>query len=260
MKILGVFLCLGFIFSGYTLAECGQSSEPLLRVTKVIDGDTLRLEDGRSVRIIGINAPEISRKGKPGQALGVEARRAAQAFVDKASGKIRLGYELERQDHYGRELAHVYDARGQSMAVSLLHQGMAFPIAIPPNINQSRCLFAAQDKARSQRVGVWGHTAWQPLSSIRLSLGDRGFQRVRGRVEKVTINSSIWLELEGKLVVRIAKEDWRHFPQKPADWQKFKGVTLEIQGWITPQHSRNKNFKPLVMGVRSPLSMQVISP
>jgi hypothetical protein len=146
------------------------------------------------------------------------------------------------------------------MAVSLLHQGMAFPIAIPPNINQSLCLFAAQDKARSRKVGVWGHTAWQPVPSLELSLRDTGFQRVMGRVEKVTINSSIWLELDGKLVLRIAKADWRHFPQKPADWQKFKGVTLDIQGWVTTQRSRNKNFKPLVMGVRSPLSLRAISP
>ena len=57
-----------------------------VQVRQVIDGDTLRLQDGRSVRLIGINAPEIGRKGQSDEPYAVAARRRLQALVDDSDG------------------------------------------------------------------------------------------------------------------------------------------------------------------------------
>lgn len=253
--LLGVFLCLPF--AAQVAAECGRASGVAVQVARVVDGDTLKLRDGRSVRVLGINAPEMQRPGQPGQALAVEARGAAAAFVDAAKGRVFLGFEQQQRDHYDRLLAHVYDAQGQSLAVSLLRQGLVFPIAVPPNVAQADCLFAIQQQARQKGLGVWASRAWQPRPATGLTQADTGFQRIRGRVAKVTVNSSVWLELEGQLVVRIAKADWRYFPRRPADWQALLGQTLEVHGWVTPQRNRNKGFKPLVLAVHSPHALQV---
>lgn len=258
MKIPGVFLCL--FFAHFCLADCGQSTGELVPVAKVIDGDTLRLKDGRSVRVIGINAPEVRHGAKPGQPLGVDARMGAQAFIDAAGGRVRLGYESEKQDRYDRQLAHVYNARGESLGVALLSRGLVFAVAVPPNVAQADCLYTQQKKAYQQRKGIWGDKSWTPRPSAGLDFGDAGFQRIKGRVEQVTINSSVWIELEGKLVLQIARSDWKYFPQKPRNWLDMKGKTLETEGWVVVRKQNNKHFKPMVMKVRSPHALRLASP
>lgn len=260
INILGVFLCLLFTLPFQGLANCGSASGDLVKVAQVVDGDTLRLVDGRSVRVIGINAPEVKRGAKPGQPLGNEARAAARAFIAASGYQVRLGYEREKEDHYDRLLAHVYNIQGKSLSVELLAQGLVFAVAIPPNITHVDCLYRYQDKARDNRYGIWGYKAWHPQASTGLTPGDTGFRRVNGRVKKVAINSSVWIELEGQLVIQVARDDWPLFPQKPGQWLALKGKQLEAEGWISYRRPKNKQFKPLMMKARSPHALRIVSP
>lgn len=262
MKISGVFLCLCFLFCVplIALAECGSASGELLQVARVSDGDTIKLVDGRSVRVLGINAPEITHGQKSGQPFGRESRAAAQAFIDASKGKVRLGFERERQDHYGRLLAHVYDSHGRSLAAVQLRAGMALQIAVPPNTDQMQCLAKLELTARNKLLGLWRDRYWRPLSTQSLHGDEAGFRFVRGRIAKVDVNSAVWLEFEGKLVARVAKKDWPLFGYQKSDWLAFKGKSVELRGWITSQKSRrSQQFKPLVMQLRSPLSINVIA-
>ena len=260
INILGVFLCLLLAQPLQGLADCGRGSGPPIRVDQVIDGDTLRLADGRSVRVIGINAPEVKRGAKAGQPLGNEARIAARAFIAASGDEVQLGYEQEKKDHYGRLLAHVYNTQGKSLGAELLTQGLVFAIAIPPNVAQSDCLYRLQHKAREQGYGIWGHRAWHIQPSAGLTPADIGFRRIAGRIEKVTINSAVWIELEGQLVIQIARDDWSYFPQQRGQWLSLKGRRLEAEGWISYRRPKNTRFKPLMMRVRSPHALRVISP
>jgi len=267
MKIPGVFLCLCFLycFPVSAFAECGSASGDLLQVARVSDGDTIKLIDGRSVRVLGINAPEITHGQKKGQPFGRESRMAAQAFIDAGKGKVRLGLERETLDHYGRLLAHVYDSRGRSLAAAQLRAGMALHIAVPPNIAQMQCLAKLELVARNKSLGLWRDNYWQPLSTQSLRGDEAGFRFVRGRIAKVDINSAVWLEFEGKLVARVAKKDWPLFADQKRSWQKsdwlaLKGKSVELRGWISTQKSRrSQQFKPLVMQLRSPSSIKVIA-
>ena len=161
MKISGVFLCL--LFPLVAIAECGTPSGELLQVVRVSDGDTLKLQDGRSVRVLGINAPEIAHGKNVGQPFGRESRAAAQALIGASKGKVRLGFEQERHDHYGRLLAHVYDSRGRSLAAAQLRAGMALQIAVPPNTAHMRCLSRLELIARNKSLGLWRDNYWRPL-------------------------------------------------------------------------------------------------
>ena len=267
MKIPGVFLCLCFFYfiPSFAIAECGLPAGEIVQVVRVSDGDTLKLQDGRSVRVLGINAPEIVHGNKPGQPFGRESRVAAQGFINASKGKIRLGFEREIHDHYGRLLAHVYDSRGRSLAVAQLRAGMALQIAVPPNTAQMHCLMSAEREARQKSLGVWRDNYWQPLPTLSLRGDETGFRLVRGRIAKVDINSAVWLEFEGKLVAKVAKKDWPLFVgQKPhwqkSDWLALRGKTVELRGWISLQQSRrSQRFKPLVMQLRSPSSIKVIA-
>ncbi len=262
MKIPGVFLCLVFLccIPDDALAECGAASGEIFQVVRVSDGDTLKLADGRSVRVLGINAPEITHGQKAGQPFGRESRAAAQAFIDASKGKIRLGFERETHDHYGRLLAHVYDSRGRSLASAQLRAGMALQVAVPPNTAQMHCLSGLELAARNKSLGLWRDNYWRPLPAQSLRGDETGFRFVRGRIAKVDVNSAVWMEFEGKLVARVAKKDWPLFGYQKSDWLAFKGKSVELRGWITLQKSkRSQQFKPLVMHLRSPSSMKIIA-
>ena len=259
MKISGVFLCL--LLSHPAFADCGRPSGPLLNVARVSDGDTIKLEDGRSVRVLGMNAPELARGQQRAQPLAQEARVAAQQFIQRAGGKVRLGFERERKDHYGRLLAHVYDASGRSLAAELLQQGLALHIAVPPNVDQAQCLFAFEQRGRKRGIGVWKNNYWNAYPASALRSQDTGFRHLRGRIARVDVNSSAWLEFDGNLVVRIGKSDWSQFGYSKQEWIALKGKTVEVRGWIRVRNaqksSAGRTFKPLVLQLRSPAALQV---
>jgi len=73
----------------------------------VYDGDTILLKDGRKVRLIGINAPEIGRKGKASQAFAQKSKHKLKQLLS-TSPIINLSYDLEKKDRYNRSLAYIY--------------------------------------------------------------------------------------------------------------------------------------------------------
>lgn len=257
--LTGVFLCL--LSSSSLLAECGHPETAVIAVAKVQDGDTLKLADGRSVRVLGINAPEITVGQKRGQPLGQESLASARRFVAQAGGEVRLGFDAEKRDHYGRWLAHVYDKSGRSLAAEQIRAGMAFQVSVPPNGAQESCLSSIESRVRKNPSGVWRNPYWSGFPSDALALSDTGFRLVRGKVARVDVNSSVWIEFEGELVAQIKKSDWPAFGRR--DWKSLEGKKLEVRGWIVARKNKGgsngkRQFKPLMMGVRSPSSLKVI--
>jgi len=102
------------------------TTEPaVLMITRVIDGDTVVLSDGRTVRYLGINAPE---KGEEGF---LEAKERNEELV---SGKeVRLEYDLEKKDRYGRDLAYVFVGE-EMINLKLLAEDLAQVFIIGPNL------------------------------------------------------------------------------------------------------------------------------
>jgi micrococcal nuclease len=94
------------------LALClGVWAAPLLaaeraRVARVIDGDTLVLADGRRVRLIGVDAPEVDCPYRQAEPWGYESQAYLKQLVE--GKRVRLEFEGEPFDKYGRTLAYVY--------------------------------------------------------------------------------------------------------------------------------------------------------
>ncbi|RYY76691.1 MAG: nuclease [Gammaproteobacteria bacterium] len=205
--------------------------EPAI-IDRVLDGDTVKLKDGRHVRVLGINTPEIEHGEKAGQALGTAASDAAEKFFSRGKN-VRLFYDVQRVDPYGRTLAHIYDPRDRSLSAHLLREGLGFHVAIPPNLSLNECLHAQEAIARNKLVGVWNDKHWKPVHASLIGENDLGFKRVTGRVVDIYKTRSVWLELDGPITIKISSTDLKNFPAR--DWQSWKGKKIEARGWVTTQ-------------------------
>ncbi len=120
-------------------------------VKKVIDGDTIVLDDGRHIRLIGVDAPEVDSPYQKAEPFGEESRDYMKRLVERRLVTIKTG--TEPYDKYGRTLAYVY--LGPTMVNSrIIRDGYAkayrrfrFP---------ERDLFISYEKeARSKGAGMW---------------------------------------------------------------------------------------------------------
>jgi endonuclease YncB( thermonuclease family) len=123
------------------------------RVIQVIDGDTLVLASGAAVRLLGIDAPEMEREGRPGEFLADQAKNYLAQLVE--GKEVRLEYGPLRYDQYGRLLAHVILPDNTLAEAALLRQGLARVYFHPPNLSHREVLLAAQAEAMDARRGLW---------------------------------------------------------------------------------------------------------
>lgn len=231
LRSRGVFVCLWFAVAGFSggawaAGHCALKTLPshlkpaTVTIASITDGDTVRLKDGRRVRLIGVNAPEMN----PQQPYALEAKRAVEAFIPKGS-RATLVLDREKHDNHGRVLGHVFNAKGESLEAHLLAQGLAWHIAVPPNLSLADCLAEAQRAAQSRKLALWRTDA---VSSKALRKG--GFQRVQGRVEKITFSKAWWINFEGGLAAVIYPEHQHRF--RKSEVARLKGDRIEVQGWV----------------------------
>ncbi|MEC8426943.1 MAG: thermonuclease family protein, partial [Pseudomonadota bacterium] len=173
-------------------------------VEQVYDGDTVRLADGRKVRLLGINTPELERDGRRAQPYAKAARRSALNYL--ASGDewyFLVG--RERRDRYGRWLGYLLNSEGETLGSMLIAEGSAFWVAQGEDISHVSCFQKQESIARAERRGVWGSSYWQPLKAGELDKGTLGFRLVAGKVTKVEkAKSATYVELDDHLVLRIS--------------------------------------------------------
>lgn len=125
-------------------------------VTRVIDGDTIEvLHRGRQleVRLIGVDTPETVH---PAESLECFGRAASRFTTWSLEGKaVRLEFDVERKDRYGRSLAYIW-SRGTLFNEVLVERGYAQVATYPPNVRYVDRLLVAQLEAREDDRGLWG--------------------------------------------------------------------------------------------------------
>ncbi len=124
-----------------------------VRVTRVIDGDTIVISTGERVRYIGMDTPEMSPTPEPFAAAATEANR--QLVEGKA---VRLEKDVSETDRYGRLLRYVW-VDGTMVNQELVRRGLARAKAYPPDTRYQLILEAAQAEARLAGRGLWASTA-----------------------------------------------------------------------------------------------------
>ncbi|WP_253435229.1 thermonuclease family protein [Pseudomonas migulae] len=207
-------------------------------VQRVVDGDTVRLSDGRSVRMIGLNTPELGKQGRSDEPFAVAARKRLEALVAASDGRVGVLPGKESKDHYGRTLAHLYGTDGANLEAQMLAEGLGFQVAVAPNVDLVACQQAAERSARQAGLGVWRQSPVLKAEQINTS----GFAMVSGRVSKVQRNrGGVWIELQDALVLRVAPNLLGQFDV--AALERLKGMQIEARGWVVDR-SRRGGLQP----------------
>ncbi|GEM_PF-2267444 len=140
---------------------CPADAEAVV-CTDAHDGDTITLEDGRKLRYIGLDTPELAGKASPVDEPGSHEAtdRNKQLVVGR---KLRLEYDVEKEDRFGRTLAYVWiqDASGKDIMVNelLLREGMGSVFPFAATHRYAEVFGKAQATARRAGVGIW-KTPW----------------------------------------------------------------------------------------------------
>jgi micrococcal nuclease len=122
-------------------------------VKRAIDGDTILLANGDRVRYIGINTPETKHPYKPVEYFGKEASDYNKRLVE--SKWVRLEYDVERRDRYGRLLAYVF-LDDLFINAKMVKEGYAQVYTVPPNVKHQELFLKLQREARENGRGLWG--------------------------------------------------------------------------------------------------------
>lgn len=143
-----------YIFLLIILAGCTPVSGQgyYAAVARVIDGDTIKLSNGERVRYIGIDTPELHHPKKPVEYLAKEAKEFNERLV--GAKVVRLEFDVEKRDKYGRLLAYVY-VGDTFVNAKIIEEGYAQILTIPPNVKYAEEFLRLQRKAREENRGLW---------------------------------------------------------------------------------------------------------
>lgn len=223
-----------------------KTSSSYYKIKKIYDGDTVLLENGTKIRLLGINTPEISKRDKVADAGGEEAK---QWLIQKLTGtKVKLRYDVERKDKYGRTLAYLFTENDEHINLQLVRQGLASVNIYPPNLKYATKLIRAQQQAESEKLGIWALSAYAPktVSSFNSSK-HKGWQRITGKIRKIKqARKYNYLQLSPRFSLKIARNS-----KVFTDLNAYLGKTIEVRGWV------NKNKQNYTMHIRHPSSINL---
>lgn len=183
VKIFGI-LILGFILFDPNLfaakpvtiyySDNGTFSIPFgqsgnytdIYVKRAVDGDTLLLESGERVRLIGIDTPEMhesnklykdsQRSGQDFKTIQELGKRSYEFTKGLVEGKrVSLEFDVERYDRYKRLLAYVYLKDGTFVNAEIVKQGYASLLTYPPNVKYADQFLKMYQEARENKRGLW---------------------------------------------------------------------------------------------------------
>lgn len=226
----------------------GLEAGPVRTVSRVLDAETVGLDDGSQLRLIGILAPRAFDAGAEADAWPpeVEAREELKGLILGRS--ITVAFGGERVDRYGRFLGHaVWSDGGQTQWVQrqLLERGMARAFTQNGNRACARELLAAERGARAAGRGLWAQTAYQVRRASDPLLLQRyrtTFQVIEGPVVSVaSVRGVIYLNFAADwrrgFSASLRRRDRSLLGIYADDPSRLEGKSVRVRGWVRQRRS-----------------------
>ena len=216
----------------------GLTLDAEAHVVEVIDGSTVILDDGETVRLAGIETPSVPRGGTDSSAaqLAMNARQALAALVQDRRVDLALGDT--RRDRHGRLRAHlVRTDDGAWVQGALLAVGLARVHSLVDDRVAVADMLAIERQARASRLGIWSQPDYRVWAAREAEGGLRSFQLVEGRVRAAAVVrgrgylnfGEDWRE---DFTVSIAPRDRRRFEAAGIAVEDYEGRLVRVRGWI----------------------------
>lgn len=252
-SLMGAFFLLLSCHSSASTLFCSVNNVPAEHAVEyVVDGDTLRLNDQRRVRLIGIDAPEMGSRGRSAEPFAVQATRRLTELVKANHNQVGLLVGEQSHDRYGRVLAHLYDRHGLSLEEQLIAEGLAYHVVIAPNIALADCLAQAEQSARERQVGLWKTARFTPADKLNKG----GFTLLQGRIKHVERNKGgIWLDLGHSVTINIPLSALQYF--QGVNFEQLQGRRLKSRGWISERKGQPKRHAKWRLTVSHPSMLEL---
>jgi micrococcal nuclease len=134
------------------LVACAPRERGMRTCVRVVDGDTIVLDGGERVRLIGVDTPETVDPRRPVEWFGKEASAFTERLVE--GRRVRLEYDQTRRDAHRRTLAYVYLEDGTFVNLEIVRRGYGHAYTRHPFRYLAR-FRAAERMARRERAGLW---------------------------------------------------------------------------------------------------------
>jgi endonuclease YncB( thermonuclease family) len=208
-----------------------------VRAVEAIDGATLRLADGRSLRLVGLAVP-IEGEGR--EERGGDAERVRQALAARALGELTLAFAGPRTDRYRRVLAHAA-VDGRWVQGDMVASGLARVAIDPDQRAWTRELLALEARARAERRGLWGEGGFRVLAAARPGRFIDGYQILEGRVASVqTIRSTTYVNFgadwRSDMTVAVPGSLRSALRAGGIDLARLAGTTVRVRGEVRFQN------------------------
>lgn len=213
-----------------------------LKVASVVDGDTVVLDDGRQVRLVGIQAPKLAlgRANFTPWPLAEEAKAALEQLIAGETVELRL--PPQAMDRHGRVLAHlVRQSDGAWVQGEMLSRGMARVYTFADNRNLAALMLSLEQQARAAKRGMWAIADYAVRSSEDLRLDPETFQIVEGRVlDAVHIKDRVYLNFgpdwRTDFTIKVTKRDIKLFDTQGINLLNMTGKAIRVRGWVKAEN------------------------
>ena len=247
MRLMASTILIGIVAASAPNVSFAQGCDlppgETVAVAAAIDGETLALDDGRAVRLLGIQAPAAPPdwEGSEPWPFAVLAKEALAKIATGSTAELR--FDARTEDRHGHVLAQVYVEEKSGpvwLQAKLVEEGLARVAALPDLGACLAPLIVAERKAREGRQGLWRSQTYQVRDANKpkaLGYLRHSYQLVEGTVHGIG---------EGKTLVYINfAEDWRSdftiaIPRKRLpvleaagfDLAALPGKRIRVRGWV----------------------------
>ena len=208
------------------------------RVVEVIDGSTVLLDNGETLRLAGIEVPKHA-SGDGASSLESLAEKAWQTLAHLVRGRrVGLASGGVPRDRYGRVRAHLVRSEdGTWIQGALLAVGLARVHSLVDDRTAIHEMLAIERGARTARLGIWSEPRHRVRTASEADDGLRSFQLVEGRVRAAAVVrgrgylnfGDDWRE---DFTVSIAPRDRRRFEAAGIAVEDYEGRLVRVRGWV----------------------------
>ena len=190
----------------------------------MIDGDTVVLDDGKEVRLVGIQAPKLplNRPNFKEWPLAREAKDELEKLV--LNQRVTLSYGGARTDRHGRTLAHLHTDDGTWAQGEMLNRGLARVYTFADNRAAARDLLALEAGAREAKRGIWALNYYRVQDADGKVGPPDTYQLVEGTVVEVA-------DVRGRFFLNFGSDFKKDFTAgiSPRDAESFASAGMDLE-------------------------------